>query len=534
MRSGVAAPCTGKTTLLRLVAGELAPTAGRARTQAPASYLPQRLTLDTERTVASLAGIEGVRRALHAVLAGREEGFEANLEAVGDDWDIEERAVAALASYGLPATGPEFLDRTVGTLSGGEAMIAALAGLELAGRPITLLDEPTNNLDREARHRLYAAIERWKGTVLVSSHDAELLRRVDAIAELRPDGPAAAHGAVRLVHHGGDWDHYLAVREAERDLAEHRVRDAAAALAAEKRQRIEAETKIARRARQGRQAGESLPKILANELRKRAEESAGKMRGLQGSREADAARGLQEARDAVPEDAAIRIELPGTRVPVGRTVLDAAVTPLPSAVVYDDGAPLPPGARLVLRGPERVALTGRNGSGKTTLLAALAGAAAVPFGYLRQRIDAVVPDAGGAVGGAVRGAGAEWAGLDDEASVLDTVRAAAPGAPPGAVREQLARFHFRGARVEQPCGQLSGGERFRVALARILLADPSPQLLLLDEPCNNLDPVSVDQLVSALGAYAGALVVVSHDDAFLERLGPLRRWELAPHAAEEG
>ncbi len=121
-------------------------------------------------------------------------------------------------------------------------------------------------------------------------------------------------------------------------------------------------------------------------------------------------------------------------------------------------------------------------------------------GYLRQRID----DLG-------------------EATVVDTVRAAAPDRSPNEVRAQLARFLFRGTKAERPVGQLSGGERFRVALARILLADPAPQLLLLDEPTNSLDRASVAQLVDALGAYEGALIVVSHDDEFLGQLG-LTRW----------
>jgi ATPase subunit of ABC transporter with duplicated ATPase domains len=155
-----------------------------------------------------------------------------------------------------------------------------------------------------------------------------------------------------------------------------------------------------------------------------------------------------------------------------------------------------------------MALVGGNGVGKTTLIEALragrgrdgvrAGGVLLTdrVGYLPQRLD----------------------GLDDAASVLDNVRATAPSVAPGEVRNRLARFLLRGATVERPVGSLSGGERFRVALARLLLADPPPQLLILDEPTNNLDLTSVDQLVDALRAYRGALLVVSHDDAFLDRL----------------
>lgn len=522
-RTGLVGPNgTGKTALLRLIAGELAPNIGTVMTSSNVNYLPQKLTLRTEQTVTGLLGMSAKRRALGNVLAGRPANMTENLELIGDDWDLEERAVALLSGYGLPADGPDFLDRTVGTLSGGEAMITALAGLELTARPITLLDEPTNNLDRTARDRLYQAVERWRGTLIVATHDRALLERVDAIAELRPVRSRAWSGErVELIRHGGNWSVYEAEVAAERETAERAVRDAGARLATEKRQRIEAETKIARRAKQGRKAAESMPKILANELRKRAQESAGKMRGTMGGRESDAATALTDARDAVRAETRIRIDLSGTAIPAGRTVLDVPASVVALGEMHDGGAPLAPDARLTLRGPERLSLTGPNGVGKTTLLNALVPLAAVPVGYLRQRI-----------GFDAARTGEVWEGLDDSLSVLENVRAAAPSADPAEVREQLARFHFRGDLVHQPVRELSGGERFRVALARILLAQPAPQLLLLDEPTNNLDLVSTEQLVSALADYKGAMVVSSHDDAFLEALAPERHWELRRVDAE--
>ena len=166
----------------------------------------------------------------------------------------------------------------------------------------------------------------------------------------------------------------------------------------------------------------------------------------------------------------------------------------------------------MIRGPERIALRGRNGSGKTTLLRQLVPAAAVPVGYLPQRLDL----------------------LDPDASVLDNVRAVAPAATPNEVRARLARFLLRGRRVEQPAGTLSGGERFRATLACLLLADPAPQLLLLDEPTNNLDLDSVAQLVAALQGYRGGLVVASHDETFLAELGLTAGWTAADRHGDAG
>lgn len=536
-RTGLVGPNgTGKTALLRLITGELTPGSGTVMTSSNVNYLPQKLTLRTEQRVTDLLGMAEKRRALADVLAGREGNMAENLELIGDDWDLEERAVALLAGYGLPADGPDFLDRTVGTLSGGEAMITALAGLELTARPITLLDEPTNNLDRTARERLYQAVERWRGTLVIATHDRALLERVDAIAELRPVRSRAWSGErVELIRHGGNWSVYEEEVAAEREAAERAVRDAGARLATEKRQRIEAETKIARRAKAGRKAADSMPKILANELRKKAEQSAGKMRGTMGSRESDAAAALADARDGVRAETRIRIDLSGTAIPAGRTVLDIPASVVALGEMHDGGAHLAPDARLSLRGPERVALTGPNGVGKTTLLNAMRPLAAVPVGYLRQRIGSgpggLGPGGSGAGGSGAARAGEAWEGLDDSLTVLENVRAAAPSADPAEVREQLARFHFRGDLAHQPVRELSGGERFRVALARILLAQPAPQLLLLDEPTNNLDLVSTEQLVSALADYKGAMVVSSHDDAFLAALAPERHWELRRPAA---
>ena len=461
---------SGKSTLLRLIAGELRPTAGAVRVAGPVGYLAQTVALHADRTVADLLGVAAQRQALRAV----EAGDPSAIGDVGDAWDIEERAVAALARFGLPTD----LDRRADTLSGGEAVLTGLAGLLVRRLPVTLLDEPTNNLDRRARALLYAAVEQWSGVLLVVSHDRELLERVDTTAELRA-------GTVRLF--GGPLSAYEAQLAAEQDTAQRLLRVAEADVRRERRELAESQTKIARRVRYADtdHANKRKPKIVMNARKREAQVSAGKLRTGHEQR-LDAARDELAAAEAqVRDDAAIRIDLPGTAVPAGRTV----------ATVDDE----------VIRGPERIGLVGANGSGKTTLLRRIV--AHVPVGYLPQRLDV----------------------LDDAASVLDNVRAS--GVPPQQVRAGLARFLVSGDAVHRPTGTLSGGERFRVVLARLLLSDPPPQLLLLDEPTNNLDLTSVDRLVEALAAYRGALVVASHDLDFLERIGVQRWWRLTAGGA---
>ena len=355
-------------------------------------------------------------------------------------------------------------------------MLTGVAGLLLHRGAISLLDEPTNNLDRPARSVLHHAVADWPGVLIVVSHDRELLEHVDRIAELR-------NGVVRTF--GGTFSAYQDALAIEQEAAQRMVRVAEGEVKREKRQLIETQVKLARRLRTGRKAEveKRVPKIIANARKREAQVSAGKYRGLQEGRVEQARDALTAAETAVRDDDLIRIELPGTSVPNGRDVL-----------VLDG---------VVVRGPERIALRGRNGSGKTTLLRRIvADPPSLPVAYLPQRLDI----------------------LDPSRSVLDNVRAVAPGATPHDVRAELARFLLRGPQVEQAASTLSGGERFRATLACLLLADPPPQLLLLDEPTNNLDLDSVAQLREALRAYRGALIVVSHDEAFLADLGITRNW----------
>ncbi len=221
----------GKSSLLRLITGELAPTSGTVSVTGPVGVLPQQLTLAVDSQIADLLGIRAVLDALHAIESG--DVSAAHFEAVGDDWDVAARAQAELAAAGLPTD----LDRRVGTLSGGEVMLTAIVGLHLKRHPITLLDEPTNNLDRPTRARLRDLLSGWRGTLLVVSHDAELLRLADQI-EVR-DG--------RLTSYGGNWDAYLEQLVTERESARRQLAGAEQRLRTEQRKRAEAQQRQAHR-----------------------------------------------------------------------------------------------------------------------------------------------------------------------------------------------------------------------------------------------------------------------------------------------
>ncbi|MFF7308361.1 ATP-binding cassette domain-containing protein [Streptomyces sp. NPDC008137] len=481
---------SGKSTLLKLIAGELAPADGAVRVAGEVGYLPQNLTLDTTLRVDQALGIAAQRAALHAIEAG--DVAEAHFETVGDDWDVEERALATLGELGL---GHVELDRTVGEVSGGESVLLRLAALLLRRPDVLLLDEPTNNLDLYARRRLYAAVESWPGVMVVVSHDRELLDLVDQIADLRSGD---------ITWYGGNFSDYEEALAVEQEAAERMVRVAESDFRKQKRELADAQVKLARRKRYGQKMFDQKrePKIVMGARKRAAQESAGKHRIMHEEKLAEARERLDEAVEAVRDDDEIRVDLPYTAVPPGRTVLTLQDLGLRYGARVEGG--------FELRGPERVALIGRNGSGKTTLLRTITGEldpesgdvrTHVPLRFLPQRLDV----------------------LDGELTVAENVARFAPDATNNRIRARLARFLFRGARADQKAATLSGGERFRAALAALMLAEPAPQLLMLDEPTNNLDMASVRQLTTALESYEGALIVASHDLPFLESIG-ITRW----------
>ena len=534
---------TGKTTLFRLILSEIKPSHGTISTPPRIAYMPQDLGLSEHQHLADIFGITKILRALDALESG---DYSPNLyDTIGDAWDIEERTLATLAEYGFdPALATDAADphairsilmRPLSTFSGGQTVTAALAALLRSNPEFILLDEPTNNLDSAAKNRLFTTLETLTCPALIISHDRDLLAHMNAIAELHADREGRAH----LRIYEGNYNTYRAVRKAEESAAHRRVNEAKNEARKAERERIENQIKLDRNVRRGRDFERSKRKPgLAMGLDKNSSErSAGKLRAAHESMVVDARAAVSEAQENLRVQERIYLELAQDALPAGRKVLELQRVDKGSCASVQQSAEFKnvntqntvshetqpyevdylsrgqdfPEA-FILTGPEHLRITGANGSGKTMLLNAIAHAndlgyrsPVLPAYRVLYRLDnaAYLP---------------QRITLDPERTLLETVQRANPGASEQHLRDQLARLLFRRESVHQHIGDLSGGERFRAALATVLLTDPVPQLLLLDEPTNNLDISSVDWLVQALDAYTGALIIVSHDEDFCERI----------------
>jgi len=481
----------GKTTLLRLLTGELTPQAGSVSVTGRLGVLRQNLAPAPGETVADLFG---ARAALD--LLRRAESGEANSEELAEaDWTLEARMEAALAPVGL-AAGPDTpLDR----LSGGQRTRAALAALVFGEPDFLLLDEPTNNLDREGRAAVISLLAGWRAGAIVVSHDRELLETMDAIVELTTLGAA---------RYGGNWSAYRARKALELASAEHDLAHAEREVAEIARAAQARAERQDRRDRGGRRkaAKDDEPRILLGTWKRRAQETRGEAAQLAERQRAQAQEAAAEARARVEVLQPLSVSLAPTGLPAGRTVLRVdRVT-----AGYEPVRPVLEGFSMQVTGPERIALTGPNGSGKTTLLALLTGRlapwegsveATVPFALLDQEVGL----------------------LDPGASILDNFRRLNRQADENACRAALARFMFRADAALQRVDTLSGGQKLRAGLACVLGGVAPPQLIILDEPTNHLDIEAIEAVEAGLRAYDGALLIVSHDEAFLANVGATRR-----------
>ena len=483
----------GKSTLLKLIAGQAEPSSGTVQRIGSIGMLAQ--LADDRQTVAQALGVADDLARLRRL----ENGDGSLDDAAEADWMLEARLHTALVETGLRAMP---LDRPIASLSGGERTRVALARLLIGAPDLLLLDEPTNNLDADGRQAVVQMLEGWQGGALVASHDRVLLERVDRIVELTPVG---------ITVFGGGWSAFAEQRDAARARAGAELERASDALRNTERSLQNAREKKARRDSAGRAyAGSgSQASILLDAQKQRAEASGARESHLADRLIDDRTEALAEARAKVEVLTPLAIDLPRTNLPGSRELI--AFTDV--AMSFGDRRLFDP-LSLEIRGPERIAIRGANGSGKSTLFRLISGELDAVSGDIRRLTDRIaVLD--------------QHVGLLDPAeSILDNLRRLNPELTDNEAHAALARFAFRNRAALQVAGTLSGGERLRAGMACVFAREQPPFLLLLDEPTNHLDLASIEELEHALRGFDGALIVISHDQAFLQAIGIQREINL--------
>jgi ATPase subunit of ABC transporter with duplicated ATPase domains len=481
----------GKSTLLKIISGEIPVQSGSVATSGTLGTLRQTVQVNATDTIADLFGITDALDLLTRAANGEAEAHEL-AEA---DWTLEARVEAALTRMGLHATP----DTPLATLSGGQRTRAMLAALILSDPDMILLDEPTNNLDRDGRKAVIDLLAGWRGGAIVVSHDRELLDTMDSIVELTTLGATT---------YGGNYTHYRERKAIDLAAAQHDVAAAERRLSEIERKAQQTRERQAQRDNQGRRAKAKggQPRILMNAMQGRAESTAGDNARLADRMRTDAEATASRAREKLEVLQPLTVALSPTGLANGKTVLE--VDDLSGG--HDPNHPIIRDVSLKLIGPERVAIVGPNGVGKTTLLKLLTGSLepttgstriAVPYALLDQQVSL----------------------LDPEKTIRDNFRALNPDAEENTARAALARFQFRADAALKPVGQLSGGQMLRAGLAATIGGTTPPQLLILDEPTNHLDIDAIEAVEAGLNAYDGALLVVSHDRPFLDAIG-ITRW----------
>lgn len=475
----------GKSVLARLLAGQAQPSSGAVRCDGSVHYVAQELDPQRYPDVAALAGMQEVLAALARIGAGSID--EADYALVGERWDAHARLRQALDALDLRHVDA---DTPTSRLSGGERQRIALQGAWLSQADWLVLDEPSNHLDARQRARLVAQMARWTGGLLLVSHDRALLAHVDAIVALSPQGLRSYGGNYAMYAQQRELEQagYVAALQAEKAGARREQREAQQQ--AERQQR-----RVGRGEREGREGNQS--KLLLDAKKEKSQDSQGKLRlRAQEAQQARQQRVMDASARCAPEVERLLLA-PESLVPNGKLLLELRDMVLPHGQAH--------AINLLLSGPRRLAVTGDNGSGKSTLLRVIAGQLTPASGGLRCHAQVAWLD--------------QHAGLrEGERSAVQRLQARNSIVPEGELRTRLALLGIAGARATMPSRLLSGGERMKVALAAELYAQAPPQLLLLDEPDNHLDLASLQALEQMLLQYQGALLVVSHDQAFLQAI----------------
>lgn len=485
----------GKSTLLSILAGRLKPSSGTAGMDSKPYFVPQLFGQYNALTVAEALGIHDKLLALKEILQGHL--TDINLELLDDDWGIEERCQEAFAHWQVHGIA---LSQPMSELSGGQKTKVFLAGIMIHEPDIVLLDEPSNHLDAPGRALLYDYIRSTGNTLVVVSHDRTLLNLLHTVCELGKRG---------ITVYGGNYDFYAEQKTIENEALSLDVRAKEKALRKAKeveRESMERQQKLDARGKK-KQEKAGLPTIVQNAFRNSAERSTARMKGIHAEKVGGIAQELSHLRSELPALDKMKVDFDDSALHKGKILVKAERINF----TYADRPLWPKDLDLQITSGERIAIKGTNGSGKTTLIRMILGD----------------PEAPADTTATIERADFKSIYIDQDYSLIDnalTVYEQAQQFNSGALQEhdikiRLNRFLFTREYWDKPCANLSGGEKMRLMLCSLAVATQAPDMIILDEPTNNLDIQNIGILTAAINEYRGTLLVVSHDVIFLREIG---------------
>ena len=487
----------GKSTLLKIIAKELKPSNGQLKVEGDPYYVPQIFGQYNHLTIAQALRIEGKLNALQEILKGNVTAD--NLSLLDDDWEIEERCNEALNYWKLTNIN---LVQTMETLSGGQKTKVFLAGLSIHQPELILLDEPSNHLDTQGRQLLYDCIKATQSTLIVVSHDRKLLNLLNTVCELNKN---------EITVYGGNYDFYTEQKQMEKDALNHNIHGKEKALrkAKEKeRETLQRQQKLDVRGKK-KQEKSGVARIMMNTLRNKAENSTSKIKSAHTEKIGGISQELQNLRSALPDMDKMKFGLDDSGLHKGKTLFTAT----DMNFSYHSQPLWTNDLNFQITSGERIVLKGLNGSGKTTLIKIILGSLETKTVYRADNKSVYIDQ--------------DYSLIDNNLKVYEQAQQFNTSAlQEHEIKIRLTRFLFTKEDWNKPCSALSGGEKMRLMLCCLTINNQSPDIIVLDEPTNNLDIRNIEILTAAVNEYQGTLIVVSHDEHFLEQINVERIIEL--------
>lgn len=481
----------GKSTLLRIIAGELQAKGGNILFDEKPYYLPQIFGQYNDFSIAQALQIEQKLHALEDILAGNLN--EENLYQLDDDWTIEERAIEAHSHWNL---GKLDLATKMSNLSGGQKTKVFLAGIQIHQPKLILLDEPSNHLDSESRKLLYDFVRFTSSTLLLVSHDRALLNLLNRTLELSKSG---------ITTYGDNYDFYVEQKKLEQKALNEHIRSKEKTLrqAKEKERKIlENKQKQDARGKQKQEKSGVAP-IMMKTIKDGAEKSKSRTQAAHEEKINSIQFDLRELQSSLPDIDKMKFGFDNSNIHKGKILFSAENINF----AYDEKSLWEKDLTFQLFLGARIALKGANGSGKTTLIKIILGSLQVHSGTTSiAEHQAIYVDQ-------------EYSVINNNLSVYEQAELFNDGKLKDyEIKSRLNRFLFSKNDWDKSCSALSGGERMRLMLCCITISKQSLDMIILDEPTNNLDIQNIEILTKAINEYQGALLVVSHDDIFLEQI----------------